>query len=148
MIDESRKEIEYSIYYNRIMFYLLRFITRDNPGPYDYNYLRELFYKVKKEYNIKEEAPYDVSEYCEAVISYLVEGGIFERIGEGQFRRIVFFESLEDIEQYNQLRGHINESQNKTTSDDSANGNKTTTSENNKSAREMRRRRDYFEEER
>ena len=145
MIDESRKEIEYSIYYNRIMFYLLRFITRDNPGPYDYNYLRELFYKVKKEYNIKEEAPYDVSEYCEAVISYLVEGGIFERIGEGQFRRIVFFESLEDIEQYNQLRGHINESQNKTTSDDSANGNKTTSE--NKSAREMRRRRDYFEEE-
>lgn len=146
MVNESRKEIEYSIYYDRMMFYLLRSITRDNPGPYDYNYLRDLFYKVKNEFNIKEEALYDISEYCEAVISSLVEDGIYERIGENQFRRIVFFETQKDIEQFNKSRGIIDKSQNKTTSDDSDNGNKTTSE--NKSAREMRRRRDYFEEER
>ena len=142
MVNESRKEIEYSIYYDRMMFYLLRFITRDNPGPYDYNYLRDLFYKVKNEFNIKEEAPYDISEYCEAVISSLVKDGIYERIGENQFRRIVFFETLEDIEQFNKSRGHIDESQNKTTSDDSDNGNKTTSE--NISSLNTGRRRDYL----
>ena len=148
MVNESRKEIEYSIYYDRMMFYLLRYITRDNPGPYDYNYLSELFYKVKNEFNIKEEAPYDISEYCEAVISYLVEGGIFERIGEGQFRRIVFFESLEDIEQFNKSRRQIDESQNKTTSDDGANRNKKTTGENISSKNTSHRRDNLYDDER
>lgn len=146
MVDESRKEIENSIYYERMVFYLLRYVTRDNPGPYDYNYLRDLFYEAKKEYNIKGEAPYDISEYCEAVISSLVEDGIYERIGENQFRRVVFFETQEDIEQFNKSRGIIDKSQNKTTSDDSDNGNKTTSE--NISSLNTRRRRDYFEEER
>lgn len=119
MNEKSKKEeIRNSIYYKRMTFNLLRSIKKENPGPYDYNYLCEQFDSIKREFNIQEEAPYDILDYCEAVISSLVENGIFERIqdtGEEQFRRIVFFDSQEEIKRFEELRRGTTKKQEETT---------------------------------